>query len=220
MKTMLSAVLLTALAASSAHAEGLQVETRAFHSNLRIDGNKVTRTDEDGSFSADVRKSFHNTAGFGVAAVYGLNEAVELGLGLSLARYYPNVESKFDQTVVNGFLRYNFIKTQSGKLYGMAGVSRHTLSEKVEEEADYSHKSTITPVGNVDAGLGGALTIGSVDLGLEYKYSNSVSRGRVNVKESYSYTSAGLRYTESAKTRFTGLKLEGQEMAFTVGVKL
>jgi hypothetical protein len=221
MKAILSTVLLTGLAASAAHAEGLQVETRAFHSNLRIDGSKVTLTDEESSVTADVNKTFLNTAGLGVAAVYGVNEAVDLGVGFSLASYFPETDSQIDQTVVNGFMRYNFIKTESGKLYGLVGVSRHFLNEEVDEEEGYDQTIRIKPVANVDAGFGGTLTWGSVDLGLEYKYSNSVSRGRVSIKESYTYSDAlGLRTVESSKTRFTGLKLEGQELALTLGVKL
>ncbi len=221
MKAILSTVLLAGLAATSAHAEGLQVETRTFHSNLRIDGNSVTFTDEDGSFTGDVTKAFFNTAGLGVAAVYGLSDAVDLGVGLSLARYYPNTDRHLDQTVLNGFVRYNVIKTEAGKLYGLAGVSRHSLDLSVDEEDGYSQSSKITPVGNVDAGIGGALTLGSVDLGLEYKYSNSVGRGRITSKESYTYTNAlGLQTVEKAQSRYTGLKLEGQELALTVAVKL
>ncbi len=221
MKAILSTVLLAGLAATSAHAEGLKVETRTFHSNLRIDGNRVTFTDEDGSFTADVSKVFFNAPGLGVAAVYGLNDAVDLGVGLSLARYYPNTDRQLDQTVLNGFVRYNVIKTEAGKMYGLAGVSRHSLDLNVDEEDGYSQSSKVTPVGNLDAGIGGAITLGSIDLGLEYKYSNSVGRGRITSKETYTYTNAlGLKMEEKGQSRYTGLKLEGQELALTLAVKL
>lgn len=222
MKALLATALFTALMASSAHAEGLQFETRAFHTNLRIHGNTATQVvDGRQTFTADVDASYYNSAGFGVNAVYGLNDAFDLGLGVSHARYYPDTETRLDQTVANGFLRYNLVKSSAGKIYFMAGVSRQMLSQNMKDTDDVSWSARITPVGNVDGGIGGALTLGAVDLGLEYKYSNSVGRAHGTFKETQtSVDEAGLVTTEVGKTRFSGLKVEAQELALTVGMKL
>jgi len=221
MKTIISTALLTVLSASAAYGEGLQVETRAFHTNMRLDsGETVSIIDGEDSETGRMSEAFFNSAGFGVSAVQSIDDVVDLGLGLSFARYYPNDGVQLDQTVLNGFSRINLAKTETARFYMLAGLSRQQLSQDIESDDYSSYKSSFTPIVNGDLGLGGSFKLGSADLGLEYKYSSTLARGRASLKSFYSYTT--LVGTESGreKVKVKGIVLEGQELALTLGMKI
>lgn len=220
MKTLIATALLTTLTASSAWAD-IQLETRAYHSNMRVDAGKVTVESlgedlETGEFSED----FLNTAGFGIAAIAPLDETVELGLGLSLARYHPTPGNQTDQTSVSGFTRINLAKTDSGRFYVLAGLSSQQLSQELDDNEFINTKINYTPTLNGDLGLGGSIKLGAADLGLEYKYSNTLSRGRGTLKSSFSFPGFDGVEVATVKAKIRGLVLEGQELALTLGLKL
>lgn len=221
MKAIISSALLTVFVASAAHAEGLQVETRAFHANMRVDAKKITFIENGRTVgTTDMSESFFNTAGFGVAGVYSADDTLDLGLGLSLARYYPNNGVTVDQTVLNGFSRFNLVKTEAGKFYVLVGLSRQQLSQDVEDGEDESYKSSFTPIVNADAGIGGSIKLGAADLGLEYKYTNTLAKGRASLHNRYTHMGVAGMVTETEKTKIKDTVLEGHELALTLGVQL
>lgn len=221
MKAIISTALLTVLTASAAHAEGLQLETRAFHANMRLDSGKTTYiVDGESPETGRVSESFFNTAGFGVSAVQTIDDVLDFGLGLSFARYYPNDGVQIDQTVLNGFSRINLAKTETARFYMLAGLSRQQLAQEIESDDYSSYKSSFTPIVNGDLGLGGSIKLGSADLGLEYKYSSTLARGRASLKSFYSYTTLVGTERSREKVKIKDIVLEGQELALTLGVKI
>jgi hypothetical protein len=220
MKAILATALLTAVTASSALAD-VQLETRAFHSNLRIDAGKITSELPDGEIFTDrISEDFFNTAGLGVAAVTAVNDVVEFGVGLSLARYYLTTVTQMDQTVLNGFTRLNLAQTESSKFYVLAGVSRQQLSQDVKDNEFVKTDFSYTPIVNGDLGLGGSIKLGSADLGLEYKYSNTLGRGRATLKSTFSIPGFEEFGVGRSKSKIHDIVLEGQEVALTLGMRL
>lgn len=220
MKAILTTALLTAVTASSAMAE-VQLETRAYHSNMRIDAGKYTvETAGEDLEVGKMNEDFFNTAGFGVAAVAPIDNAVELGLGLSFARYHPTTDNQLDQTVLSGFTRINLVQTESGRFYVLAGVSSQQLSQDLNDSEFVKTKVSYTPILNADLGLGGSIKLGSADLGIEYKYSNTLSRGRGTLKSSFAFPGFEGVELATSKVKIRDIVLEGQELALTLGVKI
>ncbi|HYX38415.1 MAG TPA: hypothetical protein VE954_35380 [Oligoflexus sp.] len=221
MKAILSTALLTVLTASAAHAEGLKVETRAFHANMQLDAEKSTYKEDGTPATVDgVSSAYFNTAGFGLSAVQTVDDVLDFGLGLSVARYYPTKTSQIDQTVLHGFSRINLVKTDASRVYMLAGLSRQQLVQDIESDAYANYKTRYTPIVNGDLGLGATFTVGNADLGLEYKYSNTLAAGRASLQGLYK--NPGLRGVQisSDKNKLKGVTLQGQELALSVAVKL
>jgi hypothetical protein len=222
MKAILSTALLAALTASATYADGLHVETKAFHANMRLDAEKSIYN-EDGSPAVvnGVSSAYFNTAGFGVSAVQNIDEILDFGLGLSYARYYPENSVTIDQTVLHGFSRINLVATESSKVYMLAGLSRQQLAQQIEDNGFISHKSRFTPLVNGDLGLGGSIQFGTAELGLEYKYSNTLAAGRASIQSATRIqTRLATPQIHREKNKLKDVVLEGQELALTVGVKL
>ncbi|HYX38108.1 MAG TPA: hypothetical protein VE954_33835 [Oligoflexus sp.] len=221
MKSIISTVLLTVLTSSAAYGEGLQVETRAFHANMRLDADKATYLQDGAPATTDgVSSSYYNTAGLGLAAVHVVDDILELGLGFSFARYYPSNGVQMDQTVLNGFSRINLAKTETSKVYMLGGLSRQQLTQDNESNEFARYKSSFTPIVNVDLGIGGTINFGSADLGLEYKHSNTVAAGRASFQSLYKIQGLTGNQVSSDKIKFRNVALEGQELALTFGVKM
>jgi hypothetical protein len=220
MKAILATALLTTVTASSALAD-VQLETRAFHSNLRIDAGKVTTEYFTGDVDTEtMSEEFFNTPGLGVAAISKVDELVELGLGLNLARYHLSPGNQLDQTVLNAFTRLTLAESENGKFYILAGVSRQQLSQDVKDYDFVKTKISYTPIVNGDLGLGGSIKLGSADLGFEYKYSNTLARGRGTLKSTFAFTGFGEFGVGQSKSKIRDIVLEGQEVALTLGMKL
>ncbi|HET9235938.1 MAG TPA: hypothetical protein VFO10_01735 [Oligoflexus sp.] len=217
MKSLLAAALLSALAASSATAQ-VQFETRAFHSNLRIDAGRVTsEIFGDMNYEENMSEAFFNTAGLGFGLIAPVDETVEFGLGVSFARYNPTPGNELNQTVANGFTRINFAHTANGKFYMLAGVSRQQLTQHFESTPYTRVQARYTPIVNGDLGLGASFQLDQVDIGFEYKYTNTLSPGRGTLKSSWKIPS----FMEgSGKSKIRDVVLEGQELALTCGIKL
>jgi opacity protein-like surface antigen len=218
MKSLLATALLTTMTATSAIAQ-VQFETRAFHSNLRIDAGRVTSEilgDVDYE-EEEMSEAFLNTAGLGFGLIAAVDETVEFGLGVSFARYNPVPENELNQTVANGFTRINFAHTPHGKFYMLAGVSRQQLTQHFEGNEFARIRARYSPIVNGDLGLGASFQLDKVDIGFEYKYSNSLGRGRATLNSSWKIPGF---HSVSSKYRIRDIVLEGQELALTCGIKL
>ncbi|WP_141736107.1 hypothetical protein [Oligoflexus tunisiensis] len=220
MKAVLATALLATLTASSALAE-VQVETRAFHTNLRLDSEEVIYVaDGLGKDTFTMNEDHFNTAGFGIAAVNAIDDTLEFGLGLSFARYYPTTKVQIDQTILNAFTRINLAKTETGKVFILGGLSRQQLAQEFDDEQLGTTEGRYTPIVNGDVGLGGSLNLGGADLGLEYKYSSTVASGRASIRNNYNGQGFALTGTRRDKMKVKGVVLEGQEIALTLGMKI
>ncbi len=223
MKMFLSTALLAAFAASLAHAE-VKVESRVFHSNLRLDAKSSTFYSPDSVESNGRQESFFNTAGVGVAGVFSPNQAIDMGIGYSYARYYVNSGTQIDQQVASLFSRFNLLQSETGKVYALVGASSHQLDQKFATErgstSSVEAESSYSPIVNYDAGLGAAITLAGLDLGLEYKYSNTLSKGQGTVKEKSSYISLTGPVVENYKSKIKGISAETQELSMTLSVKI
>lgn len=218
MKSILSATLIALIASSAAHAEGLQLETRIFHAakNERISSVKTYENGTYGSTIENIDHDYDTTAGAGVAASVSVLDQLDAGVGYSFARYFRSTTStQVDQTL-QLFTRYNVQKSENSKFYLLAGVSEHRLKDDVSEPANFRFRSSFAPITNYDVGLGGSLKLGSVDLGLEYKYSNTLAKARAQIV-SRSY---GFGLVEEQKLQLKGVELEGHEVSVTLGVKI
>jgi hypothetical protein len=220
MKTVFATALLATLATSSALAE-VQVETRAFHTNLRLDSEEVIYvSDRLGKETYTMNESHYNTAGVGLSAVNTIDEVLEVGLGLSFARYYPTTNVQLDQTVLNAFTRVNLAQSETGKVFIMGGLSRQQLDQDFDDKRLGSTKANYTPIVNGDVGVGGFLNLGGADLGLEYKYSSTVASGRASIKNTYNAEGFALTGTPRDKNKIKGVVLEGQEISLTLGMSI
>jgi opacity protein-like surface antigen len=217
MKSLLASALLTALTASSAMAQ-VKFETRAFHSNLRIDAGRVTSEIlNDGDYEEDMSEAFFNTAGLGFGLIAPVDETVEFGLGVSFARYNPEPENELNQTVANGFTRINFAHTPSGKFYMLAGISRQQLTQHFEGNEYARIRARYSPIVNGDLGLGASFQLDNVDIGFEYKVTNTLAPGRGTLKSTWKIPGF---MSGASKSKIRDIVLEGQELALTCGIKL
>jgi opacity protein-like surface antigen len=217
MKSLLATALLTTLTATSAMAQ-VQFETRVFHSNLRIDASRVTSEIlGESDIEEDMSEAFFNTAGLGFGLIAPVDETVEFGLGVSFARYNPVPENELNQTVVNGFTRINFAHTSNGKLYLLAGVSRQQLTQHFEGNEFARTRARYSPIVNGDLGLGASFQLDKVDIGFEYKYTNTLGRGRATLQSNWKVPGW---MSGSSKSKIRDIVMEGQELALTCGIKL
>lgn len=222
MKAILALTFLSAVTASSATAE-VHFETRAFHSKLRMDADRVilvNKGEDTNAAGYDSRQL--DTAGLGLSVIAPVHDIVEFGLGLSLARYHPSTRAELNQTALNGFTRINLAQTESGKLYFLAGVSRQQLTEDIEATELVDFKVQYSPIVNGDLGLGGSIKLGPVDLGLEYKYTTTLAPGRATFKNKHATPALeeDMGYFVPSKVKIRDLVLKGQELALTLGMKL
>lgn len=217
MKSLLAAALLTALTATSAMSQ-VQFETRVFHSNLRVDGGRVTsEIFGEAEYEEDLSEAFFNTAGLGFGLIGPVDETVELGLGVSFARYNPVPENELNQTVVNAFSRINFAHTSHGKFYLLAGVSRQQLTQHFEGNEFARARARYSPIVNGDVGLGASFQLDKVDFGFEYKYTNTLAPGRATLQSTWKVPGW---MSGSSKSKIRDVVMEGQELALTCGIKL
>lgn len=219
MKKIFSISLMAVLAASSAQAEVFQIEPRVFHSNLHLNAG-ATEVYENGVSQGRTKadQDSLNGAGLGISGIFALSEQIDLGLGYSMARYFPSPEINNEQQVLEVFSRLYMAKTTSSKLYFLAGASSHQFSIDIDSKDDspFSQSSSFTPIVNYDLGIGGALNFGIVDLGLEYKYSNTLANGSATFVSRASFRNV----TEEYKSKTKDIALESQEISLTVGVSL
>ncbi|MDQ3234071.1 MAG: hypothetical protein M3Q07_19865, partial [Pseudobdellovibrionaceae bacterium] len=159
MKTFLSAALISMVTASAAQAAAIQFETRAFHSNLRLDAKETTHSINGTEVGTErVHETFDNTAGGGVAVVFNLDEHLDLGLGYSRARYFPGADVRTDQTMLSAFSRWTLYQSPATRFYFLAGLTQHDLDTLDTGGRSMTVESSITPVMNYDVGLGNVWT--------------------------------------------------------------
>jgi opacity protein-like surface antigen len=211
------------LSAASAQA-GIQLETRTFHSNLHLKADKITRFDAEGVESARGSSAYFNTAGLGVAASAPVLENLDVGLGYGVARFYPTTGNTIDLHSISAFSRYSFIRNESSRIYGLAGLSSQQLNERIEDDSGpgyrYSASSRFQYAPSFELGFGGSMTFGVLAVGLEYKYSHSLKKTSGTVKTFDQDSSTDGVYLLSSRTKVKGLTLEGQEAALTLGMSL
>jgi hypothetical protein len=221
MKAVLPSALIFVLSASAAQAAALQIETRAFHSNLHLEMKDSVETINGQDVETQgSNEAFQNAAGGGVAFAAQLDKYLSLGVGYDRARYFPDPDTTIDHQIIGMFTRWTLHQGESNRLYLLAGVSQHSLLGKNEtlsrSEAEYKY----SPVMNYDVGLGHTWTFGLWNVGLAYKYSDSFGRGdsrtviRTRVHDEYRLVTA------ESKTRFRRFNIEQQELSLNFGVNL
>jgi hypothetical protein len=216
MKTAFSAAFILTLVASTAHGSALQVETRAFHSNLHLALKQAIYTVDGQQIGTDgASESFRNAAGGGVAFVGTLDEYVSLGVGYERVRYFPAPETTTDQQSLSMFTRFNLYQGDISQLYFLAGLTEHRLTAEAEVvDVKYS------PVMNYDFGLGHNWNFGMWTVGLAYKYSDTFGRGNNRtVIRSRVYNELQLVETE-VKTRVKNFNIEQQQLSLSLGVNI
>lgn len=216
MKTALSAALFVTLAASTAEASAIQVETRAFHSNLRLSLKETVQSingRDIGTTGSD--ELFLNTAGGGIAFIGKLDEYVSLGAGYERARYFPGPDATINQQTLCLFTRFTLYQGPISHVHLLAGLSQQSLTaEATDVDVKYS------PVMNYDFGLGHTWSFGLWRVGLAYKYSDTFGRGNNRtVIRSRIYNEFQLVDTE-VKARARNFNIEQQQLSLSLGVNL
>ncbi len=213
--------LILLLTATASQASALQVETRAFHSNLRLDMKSAVLTMNGQDIGTqEGGEYFQNTAGGGIALVANLDPYVSLGLGYDRARYFPSPDYKMDQQMLSLFTRWTLYQGESSRLHFLTGVSQHRLSGQGDPIPNMNLTVKYSPVMNYDLGLGQTWTFGSFNVGLAYKYSDTFGRGNSQVVMRSRFSDK-LQLTESeSKTKIRNFNIEQQELSLQVGVNI
>jgi hypothetical protein len=222
MRTLVSASLLLLLSASTVQAAAVQLETRAFHSHLRLDHKDSVMTVNGQEVDRlEGGEDFENTAGGGIGLIAHLDPYVSLGVGYDRARYFPSPDVKSDQQVLSLFTRWTLYRGATSRLHFHTGVSQHTLTQKSDALAGNDMDIKYSPVLNYDLGLGQTWTFGLWNVGLAYKYSDTFGRGNSQtVMRTRALVDPFTLTVAEVKTKLRNFNIEQQELALTFGFNI
>lgn len=158
--------------ASSALAnDAVKLKARLIQSQMILTADKIV--DDGEEYDADNTRRTVPGSGAGLGLEFSINDRARFGTELAYTEYSRSRSKAFD-TALGGYLAYDFLKSDAFSLYASVGLTAHQFGVPWYKAATFV---------DADAGLGASLAVAeNVDLGAEYKYSETIVKGELRSK--------------------------------------
>lgn len=191
------------LSASPLMAANLNVQANLITSQGSVDSEKAEATLSNGQVikeKVEGSRDYLTAPGVGITADYQLIEGLRVGAGVSYVDYKgekatENKDGKqgFTDTAFSVNSSYDFYKVEALSLYGLGGLSYHMVNIDDLDKVEYKDSQLL----NYDLGLGGRYAVSdAVNIGLSYKYSDTLAKGEVKVSGVINEDLAGLKFKD------------------------
>ncbi len=205
-------ILMNLVSPAIAVGDDMHIGLETFHSNMRS-----TATFAEVYFDKRML-TYNNAPGVGLIGLHSVADDWALGLGLGYVRYYQGNARFMDRTSMQLFARYFWWRRDVFELFSKTGFSQQQLHADQPKSSGFH--SNYEPIFNYDVGIGGALKLGSGSFALEYRYADSISKGRASVSYPYLILSSPAGSPVSAKLKLKDIEIQTHELALTTSVAL